>query len=92
MTSNGFLFCEQFDDDDEAFNLQRLPLSGTLFHSKVQTNGGVLSRDDISNYSVEVGQPLEGLYNGKDKAFCSNRLPERVRILDTFIDILLILS
>uniref|UniRef100_A0AAQ4QAR7 Glutathione hydrolase n=1 Tax=Gasterosteus aculeatus aculeatus TaxID=481459 RepID=A0AAQ4QAR7_GASAC len=30
---------------------------------EVQTNGGVLSRDDISNYSVEVGQPLEGLYN-----------------------------
>ncbi|KAM8916845.1 glutathione hydrolase 7-like [Spinachia spinachia] len=30
---------------------------------EVRTNGGVLSRDDISNYSVEVEQPLEGLYN-----------------------------
>ncbi|XP_023254819.1 glutathione hydrolase 7-like [Seriola lalandi dorsalis] len=30
---------------------------------EVQSNGGVLSREDISNYSVEVEQPLEGLYN-----------------------------
>ncbi|KAL6111459.1 uncharacterized protein ACO6RY_08436 [Pungitius sinensis] len=30
---------------------------------EVRTNGGVLSRDDICNYSVKVGQPLESLYN-----------------------------
>ncbi|XP_034725386.1 glutathione hydrolase 7-like [Etheostoma cragini] len=30
---------------------------------EVQTNGGVLSRDDISNYSVQVEQPVEGMYN-----------------------------
>ncbi|XP_068450510.1 glutathione hydrolase 7-like isoform X3 [Clinocottus analis] len=30
---------------------------------EVRTNGGVLSRDDISNYSVQVEQPVEGLYN-----------------------------
>ncbi|XP_030274967.1 glutathione hydrolase 7-like isoform X1 [Sparus aurata] len=30
---------------------------------EVQANGGVLSRDDISNYSVQVEQPVEGLYN-----------------------------
>lgn len=36
------------------------------FHSKVRANGGVLSRDDISNYSVQVEQPEEVLYNGKD--------------------------
>ncbi|XP_035858404.1 glutathione hydrolase 7-like [Sander lucioperca] len=30
---------------------------------EVQTNGGVLSRDDIINYSVQVEQPVEGLYN-----------------------------
>ncbi|KAM9757937.1 glutathione hydrolase 7-like isoform 1-T1 [Menidia menidia] len=30
--------------------------------SEVQANGGVLSREDIGNYSVEVQQPLEGRY------------------------------
>ncbi|XP_035518399.1 glutathione hydrolase 7-like [Morone saxatilis] len=30
---------------------------------EVRVNGGVLSRDDISNYSVQVEQPVEGLYN-----------------------------
>ncbi|XP_078105708.1 glutathione hydrolase 7-like [Sander vitreus] len=30
---------------------------------EVRTNGGVLSRDDLSNYSVQVEQPVEGLYN-----------------------------
>ncbi|XP_070814249.1 glutathione hydrolase 7-like [Chaetodon trifascialis] len=30
---------------------------------EVRANGGVLSRDDISNYSVQVEQPVEGLYN-----------------------------
>ncbi|XP_051271044.1 glutathione hydrolase 7-like [Dicentrarchus labrax] len=30
---------------------------------EVRVNGGVLTRDDISNYSVQVEQPLEGLYN-----------------------------
>uniref|UniRef100_A0AAQ5XX57 Glutathione hydrolase n=1 Tax=Amphiprion ocellaris TaxID=80972 RepID=A0AAQ5XX57_AMPOC len=30
---------------------------------EVRANGGVLSRDDISNYSVEVEQPLEVQYN-----------------------------
>ncbi|XP_038551925.1 glutathione hydrolase 7-like isoform X3 [Micropterus salmoides] len=31
---------------------------------EVWANGGVLSADDISNYSVQVEQPVEGLYNG----------------------------
>ncbi|XP_031704454.1 glutathione hydrolase 7-like isoform X2 [Anarrhichthys ocellatus] len=30
---------------------------------EVRRNGGVLSREDISNYSVQVEQPVEGLYN-----------------------------
>ncbi|KAK9529471.1 hypothetical protein VZT92_013560 [Zoarces viviparus] len=30
---------------------------------EVRRNGGVLSSDDISNYSVQVEQPVEGLYN-----------------------------
>ncbi|XP_038551923.1 glutathione hydrolase 7-like isoform X1 [Micropterus salmoides] len=30
---------------------------------EVWANGGVLSADDISNYSVQVEQPVEGLYN-----------------------------
>ncbi|KAI4827589.1 hypothetical protein KUCAC02_030974 [Chaenocephalus aceratus] len=30
---------------------------------EVRANGGVLSREDISAYSVQVEQPLEGLYN-----------------------------
>ncbi|XP_034389756.1 glutathione hydrolase 7-like [Cyclopterus lumpus] len=30
---------------------------------EVRKNGGVLSRDDISNYSVLVEQPVEGQYN-----------------------------
>ncbi|MED6269129.1 hypothetical protein CHARACLAT_029993 [Characodon lateralis] len=30
---------------------------------EVQANGGVLTREDIRNYSVEVQQPLEGQYN-----------------------------
>ncbi|GLD62201.1 gamma-glutamyltransferase 7-like isoform X1 [Lates japonicus] len=30
---------------------------------EVRANGGVLSREDISNYTVEVEQPVEGLYN-----------------------------
>uniref|UniRef100_A0A3Q3NFE7 Glutathione hydrolase n=1 Tax=Mastacembelus armatus TaxID=205130 RepID=A0A3Q3NFE7_9TELE len=30
---------------------------------EVRMNGGVLSREDISNYSVKVEQPAEGLYN-----------------------------
>uniref|UniRef100_UPI003AAA5DD2 glutathione hydrolase 7-like n=1 Tax=Centroberyx gerrardi TaxID=166262 RepID=UPI003AAA5DD2 len=30
---------------------------------EVRANGGVLSREDISNYSVEVGQAVEGLYH-----------------------------
>ncbi|XP_073324993.1 glutathione hydrolase 7-like isoform X2 [Pagrus major] len=30
---------------------------------EVRANGGVLSRDDISNYNVQVEQPVEGLYN-----------------------------
>ncbi|KAM7402652.1 hypothetical protein PAMP_017872 [Pampus punctatissimus] len=29
----------------------------------VRANGGVLSREDISNYSVQVEQPVEGLFN-----------------------------
>ncbi|XP_029906664.1 glutathione hydrolase 7-like isoform X2 [Myripristis murdjan] len=29
---------------------------------EVRAHGGVLSREDISNYSAEVGPPLEGLY------------------------------
>lgn len=33
---------------------------------KVRANGGVLSREDICNYSVQVEQPVEGLFNGKD--------------------------
>ncbi|XP_075316084.1 glutathione hydrolase 7-like [Odontesthes bonariensis] len=38
---------------------------GTLsqeMENEVQANGGVLSREDIGNYSVEVQQPLEGHY------------------------------
>ncbi|KAM4612757.1 glutathione hydrolase 7-like [Polymixia lowei] len=30
---------------------------------EVQANGGVLSREDIRNYSAEIGQPVEGLYH-----------------------------
>ncbi|XP_037535057.1 glutathione hydrolase 7-like [Nematolebias whitei] len=30
---------------------------------EVRANGGVLSRGDLQNYSAEVQQPLEGLYN-----------------------------
>ncbi|XP_042356737.1 glutathione hydrolase 7-like [Plectropomus leopardus] len=30
---------------------------------EVRANGGVLSRNDISNYSVQVEQPVEGFYN-----------------------------
>ncbi|AWP03332.1 putative ubiquitin carboxyl-terminal hydrolase CYLD isoform 2 [Scophthalmus maximus] len=30
---------------------------------EVRANGGVLSREDIYNYTVEVEQPVEGLYN-----------------------------
>uniref|UniRef100_A0A3Q2GFH0 Gamma-glutamyltransferase 7-like n=1 Tax=Cyprinodon variegatus TaxID=28743 RepID=A0A3Q2GFH0_CYPVA len=33
---------------------------------EVQANGGVLNREDIRNYSVEVQQPLESQYNGKE--------------------------
>ncbi|XP_061731613.1 glutathione hydrolase 7-like isoform X2 [Nerophis ophidion] len=39
--------------------------SGNLsqeMEEEVHAQGGVLSREDISNYIVEVGQPLEGLY------------------------------
>ncbi|KAM4740190.1 glutathione hydrolase 7-like [Anableps anableps] len=44
---------------------------GTFYHGaisqemeeEVQANGGVLTREDIRNYSVEVQQPLEGQYN-----------------------------
>ena len=36
------------------------------FHSKVRANGGILSGQDISNYNVEMQEPLEGRYNGKD--------------------------
>nr|XP_061779438.1 glutathione hydrolase 7-like isoform X1 [Nerophis lumbriciformis] len=39
--------------------------SGNLsqeMEEEVRAQGGVLSREDISNYIVEVGQPLEGLY------------------------------
>ncbi|KAG8007418.1 Glutathione hydrolase 7 [Nibea albiflora] len=32
---------------------------------ELRVNGGVLTRGDISNYSVQVEQPVEGLYNGK---------------------------
>uniref|UniRef100_A0A3Q2DXH1 Gamma-glutamyltransferase 7-like n=1 Tax=Cyprinodon variegatus TaxID=28743 RepID=A0A3Q2DXH1_CYPVA len=35
----------------------------SVFHTKVQANGGVLNREDIRNYSVEVQQPLESQYN-----------------------------
>ncbi|KAM3877950.1 glutathione hydrolase 7-like [Diretmus argenteus] len=31
--------------------------------NEVKANGGVLDREDISNYSVEVGTPIEGLYH-----------------------------
>ncbi|XP_028261007.1 glutathione hydrolase 7-like [Parambassis ranga] len=44
------------------FNFYHGNLSQEM-EDEVQANGGVLSRDDISNYSVEVEQPLEGLYN-----------------------------
>nr|XP_020448323.1 gamma-glutamyltransferase 7-like isoform X2 [Monopterus albus] len=30
---------------------------------EVRVNGGVLSREDIRNYSIEVERPVEGLYN-----------------------------
>ncbi|XP_044206210.1 glutathione hydrolase 7-like [Thunnus albacares] len=30
---------------------------------EVRANGGVLSREDISNYSVQVKKPVEGLFN-----------------------------
>ncbi|XP_029007611.1 glutathione hydrolase 7-like [Betta splendens] len=30
---------------------------------EVQSNGGVLTREDLSDYTVEVDQPLEGLFN-----------------------------
>ncbi|TNN52516.1 Gamma-glutamyltransferase 7 [Liparis tanakae] len=30
---------------------------------EVRRNGGVLSREDMSNYSVQVEQPVEGQYN-----------------------------
>ncbi|KAM9859963.1 glutathione hydrolase 7-like [Aulostomus maculatus] len=30
---------------------------------EVRANGGVLSREDISNYSIDAGHPVEGLYN-----------------------------
>lgn len=36
------------------------------FHTKVRADGGVLSRDDISSYSVHAEQPAEGLFNGKN--------------------------
>ncbi|XP_061916647.1 glutathione hydrolase 7-like isoform X2 [Entelurus aequoreus] len=39
--------------------------SGNLsqeMEEEVRAQGGVLSREDISNYIVDVGQPLEGLY------------------------------
>ncbi|XP_041836793.1 glutathione hydrolase 7-like [Melanotaenia boesemani] len=39
---------------------------GTLsqeMEDEVRANGGILSREDISNYSVEVQKPLEGHYN-----------------------------
>lgn len=35
----------------------------------MRANGGVLSREDIYNYTVEVEQPVEGLYNGMDLTF-----------------------
>jgi len=51
------------------FNL----LSTFSFHPKVRRNGGVLSREDMSNYSVQVEQPVEGQYNGGDHAFLNGR-------------------
>uniref|UniRef100_G3P745 Glutathione hydrolase n=1 Tax=Gasterosteus aculeatus aculeatus TaxID=481459 RepID=G3P745_GASAC len=49
---------------------------------EVQTNGGVLSRDDISNYSVEVGQPLEGLYNVPPPSSAGAALISALKLLE----------
>lgn len=35
------------------------------FTTKVQANGGVLSREDIGNYSVDVELPIDAQYNDK---------------------------
>lgn len=37
----------------------------TCSHIKVYANGGVLRREDIRDYSVEVEQPVESLLNGE---------------------------
>ncbi|CAB1353517.1 unnamed protein product [Coregonus sp. 'balchen'] len=42
--------------------------SGTLTQemaNEVQVNGGVLTKEDLSNYSAVIEQPIEGLYQGK---------------------------
>lgn len=59
------------------------------FHTKVQADGGVLSRDDISSYSVHAEQPAEGLFNGKKLNFVQQQC---ACILDTFTFIVLLLS
>ncbi|XP_023854521.1 glutathione hydrolase 7-like isoform X4 [Salvelinus sp. IW2-2015] len=41
--------------------------SGTLTQemaSEVQENGGILTKEDLSNYSAVIEQPIEGLYQG----------------------------
>ncbi|KAK6318987.1 hypothetical protein J4Q44_G00101980 [Coregonus suidteri] len=41
--------------------------SGTLTQemaNEVQVNGGVLTKEDLSNYSAVIEQPIEGLYQG----------------------------
>lgn len=61
------------------------------FTTKTQANGGVLSREDIGNYSVDVELPIEAQYNDKGDILHTRLDKNYLYLLHVFICSLLFL-